>query len=252
MIVLFLTGDAERWWKGIEPSVPKPTTWNHFRGAFLRHYYPDTTRLNRISEFDNLKQTGNMSVTEYSQKLHALGRFVPSTMGDEELQMLRFKGGLLSRIQTGLVMNNARNFPELLEAALKVETDIKRRDGLGDNPKKNFKGKGQMEAKKDGDQKPKTNARVFAMTEEDLKDNNEVVTGTLLVNSVPAFVLIDCGASHSFVSKKLSKSFKKSPQTTIEPYRVRVSTPGNRVLVSDLVYPKCPVEIEGVNLWKPT
>lgn len=64
-------------------------------------------------------------------------------------------------------------------------------------------------------------ARVFGMTEEDLKDNNEVVTGTLLVNSVPAFVLLDCGASYSFVSKRFSKLFKKSPQNTIEPYLIK-------------------------------
>ena len=38
LIVLFLTGDAETWWKGVEPSLPKPTTWSDFRRVFLTYY----------------------------------------------------------------------------------------------------------------------------------------------------------------------------------------------------------------------
>ena len=39
------------------------------------------------------------------------------------------------------------------------------------------------------------------MTKEEAKTASDVVTGMILVHSIPTCVLFDCGASHSFVSK---------------------------------------------------
>ena len=69
-----------------------------------------------------------MSVIEYAHQFNTLGRFVLGVMGDEKFKMLRFKEGLLSRIQTRLVRDRAQDLSELLNAAIEVETDIKRRD----------------------------------------------------------------------------------------------------------------------------
>ena len=42
------------------------------------------------------------------------------------------------------------------------------------------------------------------MTVEDAQQSSKIVLGKFLVNSVPATVLFDSGASHSFVSQKFS------------------------------------------------
>ena len=57
--------------------------------------------------------------------------------------------------------------------------------------------------------KPKTNARVFfTMTREKAEAASDIVTGMILVHSIPACVLFDCGASHFFISKKFTKYAK--------------------------------------------
>ena len=63
------------------------------------------------------------------------------------------------------------------------------------------------------DKKPKVNARVHAMTDVGAEVAGDVVTGTLLINSVPAYVLFGCGASHSF-----TKYLCMSPEWTNHPY----------------------------------
>ena len=99
----FLTGEGEKWWKAVGPTLPNPTTWEQFKDAFLKTYYPESIRIKRVSEFNSLRQNNDMSVIEYTHKFNTLGRFVPGVMGDEKFKMLRFKEGLLSHIQTGLV-----------------------------------------------------------------------------------------------------------------------------------------------------
>ena len=69
-----------------------------------------------------------------------------------------------------------------------------------------------------------------------------MVTGTLLINSVPAYVLFDCGVSHSFVAKKFAKYLCMSPEWMDHPYRM--AAPGNRILMSHTRYPNCNVELE--------
>ena len=43
-------------------------------------------------------------------------------------------------------------------------------------------------------------ARAFQMTLNEARDDKNVVSGTLLINSIPADVLIDFGASKCFVN----------------------------------------------------
>ncbi|KAJ9553882.1 LOW QUALITY PROTEIN: hypothetical protein OSB04_017927 [Centaurea solstitialis] len=53
---------------------------------------------------------------------------------------------------------------------------------------------------------PRTRARVFQLTAEEAREEPDVVTGTFPVNSVPALVLFDSGASKSFVSYAFCKN----------------------------------------------
>ena len=67
------------------------------------------------------------------------------------------------------------------------------------------------------DKKPKVSARVHAITDVEAGVSSDVVTGTLLINSIPAYVLFDCGASHSFVAKKFVKYLRMPPEWMDHP-----------------------------------
>lgn len=63
---------------------------------------------------------------------------------------------------------------------------------------------------------------------------DDVVTGMVLLNSIPAFVLFDCGASHSFISGKFAIKLSKRPSWLDIP--CRVGTMGDRAIESNWVY----------------
>ncbi|XP_073289952.1 uncharacterized protein [Primulina huaijiensis] len=71
----------------------------------------------------------------------------------------------------------------------------------------------------------KPNARVYPITQEEADTSNDVVAGTILINDIPAYVLLDYGATHSFMSKRFAKKLEAKPDNLEEPYRV--ATPAN-------------------------
>lgn len=60
------------------------------------------------------------------------------------------------------------------------------------------------------------------MTQDDVDNTNDVVTGTVLFNKMCAYVLFDCGATHSFVSKRFDKKLKLECETLSEPLIVAI------------------------------
>ncbi|XP_075497877.1 uncharacterized protein LOC142535347 [Primulina tabacum] len=88
-----------------------------------------------------------------------------------------------------------------------------------------------------GPSKPKEdkpNARIFAMTQEEADNATEVVSGTILIQSVPAYALFDCGATHSFMSKRFAKKLGRKPDKLTEPFRI--ATPTNRAVETNEIY----------------
>ena len=67
---------------------------------------------------------------------------------------------------------------------------------------------------------PKVRGRAFQMTVEETKAEPDVLTGTFPVNSLPALVLIDTGATKSFVSVYFCKSFSLVKGKLDEPLEV--------------------------------
>ncbi|XP_075515619.1 uncharacterized protein LOC142550273 [Primulina tabacum] len=81
------------------------------------------------------------------------------------------------------------------------------------------KGTGQITGANPNKRKEgKPNARVFAMTQEEADDANEVVSGTIFIQQVPAYALFDCGATHSFMSKRLARKLGLKPELLAEPF----------------------------------
>ncbi|XP_073057212.1 uncharacterized protein [Primulina eburnea] len=80
----------------------------------------------------------------------------------------------------------------------------------------------------------KTNARVYAITQEEADNTNEVVSCTVLLNEIPAYTLFDCGATHSFVSRRFAMKLKLEHEILSEP--LRVTTPASKTIETHKVY----------------
>ena len=91
--------------------------------------------------------------------------------------------------------------------------------------------------------RPQTQARVFAVTQQEADVTPEVMTGTFQVFDRDAYVLIDPGATHSFISAK----FIAQVNIEIQPIdcSMVVSLPTGDSLIADRVYMGCRVIIEG-------
>ncbi|CAH9127734.1 unnamed protein product, partial [Cuscuta epithymum] len=92
----------------------------------------------------------------------------------------------------------------------------------------------------------RTQARVYAMTEEDARENPESVTGIVVIDGMDARILIDTGAQRSFVSEtfatKLSRPKGLLPQTLV------VSTPLGEEIEKKEFYPSCIIQIQDCRL----
>ncbi|GJZ67050.1 putative reverse transcriptase domain-containing protein [Tanacetum coccineum] len=85
-------------------------------------------------------------------------------------------------------------------------------------------------------------ARAYMMATEEDKVVRDVVTGTILVNSIPARVLYDLGASVSFVSFEFSKNLS-TPSNKL-PFPLEVEIASNEIVVVSKVYHDMKIEID--------
>ena len=88
--------------------------------------------------------------------------------------------------------------------------------------------------------------RVFALVPGDTQSVETVVSSTLPICSQDAYILIDSGSTHSFVSVKFVEKLNKE----LEPlgYVFSVSTLSRRTMTIASIYRACVVMIENVEL----
>ena len=84
--------------------------------------------------------------------------------------------------------------------------------------------------------------RLNYTTAEEIPENAEVLMGTLLINSHPAMVLFDSGATFSFIRKKFMLHSKLEMQNLQVPYHIE--SPGGEIISRNFV-DRVPILIEG-------
>ncbi|WOG91518.1 hypothetical protein DCAR_0310767 [Daucus carota subsp. sativus] len=90
-------------------------------------------------------------------------------------------------------------------------------------------------------------ARTFNMTMKDAVQDSDVVAGMLIVNSLDAKVLVDSGATKSFISKNFVDKLNCATQP-LEPNLVIEVANQDKVSV-DSICPSCDIEIEGCHFF---
>ncbi|XP_020272383.1 uncharacterized protein LOC109847560 [Asparagus officinalis] len=88
--------------------------------------------------------------------------------------------------------------------------------------------------------------QMFMMLAVEAEANDQVITGKVIVSSVPALSLFDSGAAHSFLSSRFAStySFPITPLTT--DWNINI---GSDILVASSGYEACPVVISGRELF---
>ncbi|XP_071928152.1 uncharacterized protein [Coffea arabica] len=89
-----------------------------------------------------------------------------------------------------------------------------------------------------GGDRPKVPARVYAIDDQPVPDSSEVVEGTLPIFHQLARVLIDPGATHSFVNPNFMSGIDVQPVRL--PFDIEVRIPmGNKSIIASLTYKNC-------------
>ncbi|KAJ9566939.1 hypothetical protein OSB04_002905 [Centaurea solstitialis] len=89
---------------------------------------------------------------------------------------------------------------------------------------------------------PKARARAFQITAEEARDEPDVVTGIFLVNSQPARILFDSGATNSFVTHDYVRYMNSVP--FMLPIPLTVDTANGVTLVADRVFRDCSLVLD--------
>ncbi|KAJ9540615.1 hypothetical protein OSB04_027121 [Centaurea solstitialis] len=94
-----------------------------------------------------------------------------------------------------------------------------------------------------GGNPPKVTSRAFQMTATEAREASDLVSGTFLVNSIPALILFDTGAERSFVHDTLARKFTM-PTTPLSDALVVEVAGGFLVTVRDC-FEGCTIELDG-------
>ncbi|KAA0059550.1 reverse transcriptase [Cucumis melo var. makuwa] len=94
--------------------------------------------------------------------------------------------------------------------------------------------------------RPRQQVKVYAMTQQEAEDAPDVITGTILICNVPADVLFDPGATHSFVSSIFLTKLNRMLEPLSEG--LAIHTPVGDILLVNEVLRNCEVLVEGISL----
>ncbi|XP_073153583.1 uncharacterized protein [Henckelia pumila] len=283
-VKLFLHGNDRKWWRSTSaPIIAEQglTTWEEFRTAFREFYFPKDLRQAKTNELMSLKQ-GSMFIDEYQLKFFELFSYCPYVSSSSEAKYDLFLQCLNPEIYSIVSINDDLTSYDLLVNSCHQDENILKRNqnfcssfrpgnSLGPRgqyfkksgtPSSSGSGSGSRSIKgsqasipqrTSGQSIGSTNQRLhipdqfYSLSHDQVpKENEEVIAVTFKFCGIPAFVLIDTGALHSFVSARFDKHYGLSyiPLDVV----LSLSTPtGHSALAKSLVL-DCNLEFEGSEL----
>ncbi|KAL8146288.1 hypothetical protein AgCh_004148 [Apium graveolens] len=213
----YLKNEATYWWEMVKTfEGTYVITWERFKELFLEKYFPQFVQDQMELKFLELKQ-GNMSVIDYESKFEELSRYVPTYVDTDRKKAKRFQQGLKPWIRGKVAIFELDTYARVVQKAMIADTESEMSQKEKESKKRRFEGNEGHIARDCKTPAPVSNAlrimgstpavnetpraRVFDMSVKDAIQDTDVVAGTLNVNSLCAKMLIDSGATRSFISQ---------------------------------------------------
>ncbi|KAF7113129.1 hypothetical protein RHSIM_RhsimUnG0157800 [Rhododendron simsii] len=118
-------GEAHRWWLQ-QVDREQNMNWARFKEVFYDKYFPQTLKDNKCTEFINLTQGDNMTVSEYDKAFTELSQFAPHMISTENLKARKFEDGLKDGLREPIKMLRLPTYTDVLNVALMSEADKKK------------------------------------------------------------------------------------------------------------------------------
>ncbi|XP_038975808.1 uncharacterized protein LOC120106826 [Phoenix dactylifera] len=233
-----LQGEAFNWWQMLEHKFEhdgEPLNWDKFRKAFYDKYFPRSVKPQKEQEFIHLKQRG-MTVAEYEAKFTELAKFVLKLVEDEQDRVHKFEMGLKTEIRKQVVPYEFTTYAAVVNKALIIEREVN--EAFAERERNQKKRNRPVEFK--GGNKNFKNPAQKPNKDRNLKNESGkcsrcgVVTGTIPVSDIYAYVLFDPGATHSFISSNFVKTHDILCESMTTKFYVETPV-GDRELPVDLI-----------------
>ena len=115
-----------------------PPTWEEFKRAVLDEFLTPAERQNRALQFEWLKQTPRVSVSDYAQEFIRLAKYAPYIVPTEAARVERFRAGLIMPLYNALVATEFPSLTRMIDKAKLLEARYKEERIERDQRKKNM------------------------------------------------------------------------------------------------------------------
>ncbi|XP_073151958.1 uncharacterized protein [Henckelia pumila] len=275
-VIFMFRDDVRVWWQGARSAVDMTTlTWNGYKDVFYGKYFTISTRTRLAREFLELRQ-GSMSIAEYVKKFERGRYFMPMISGNAVEELKHFTEGLNATIHCDVRLSGAQTYRAAVDEAMLSEKDgndiikesqAKRasyqgREQQGSSQKRPYQAPAQRrpqqqqrqnhnQARPQGQNQPNANAprpvnAPICQKCGKSHSDSAIVTGMIRIAGLPAFVLIDSGATHSFISINFMMKLGVLPDESISKFCV--SLPSGEELESSSVVRNFKVQMQSLVL----
>lgn len=117
-----LEGEAYRWWTMKDEAEPR-MVWTRFLVVFREKYVPQSLQDAKCTEFQQLEQKGQTTVSEYEAEFTNLAEYAPHMVATENRKARKFEDGLKPEIRKVVRPMRLPTNAEVVDRALSVEQE---------------------------------------------------------------------------------------------------------------------------------
>ncbi|XP_073138911.1 uncharacterized protein [Henckelia pumila] len=247
--IFMFRDDARVWWKGARSAVDMATlTWNGFKDVFYGKYFSVSTRTRLAREFLELRQ-GSMSIVEYVKKFERGRYFVPMISGNAAEELKLFMEGLNATIRRDFRLSGEQTYRVAFDEAMLLEKD--ENDIIKESQAKRISYQGR-EQQGPSQKRPYQAPAQRRPQHQQCQNTNQVdpdyaiVISMIHIADLPTFMLIDTGATHSFMSISFMMKLRILPDESISEFCV--SLPSGEELKSSSMVRNCKIQMQNLEL----